>query len=44
MGLELEKDLELFFQKDWNKLSLIVFMCFLYCSFIFDVQNFFVAL
>jgi hypothetical protein len=33
MGLELEKGLQLFFQKNKNKLSLILFLCFLGCSF-----------
>ncbi len=44
MGLKLERSLELFFQKNWYKLLIILFMCFLGCSFIYDVQITVVAL
>jgi hypothetical protein len=44
MGLELERDLELFFQKDGSKLSLTLFLCFLRCSFTSDAQRTFIAL
>jgi len=44
IGLELERSLELFFQKNWSKLSLILFPCFLHCSVIFVAQGTFVAL
>lgn len=44
MRLELERGLELFFQENWSKLSLILFQCFLCCSFTFDVIFFFVTL
>jgi hypothetical protein len=36
MGLELKKGLKLFFQKNWSKLLLIFFLCFMHCSFILD--------
>jgi hypothetical protein len=44
IGLELERDLELFFLKIWSKLSLILFFCFLHCSFTSKAQRTFVAL
>jgi lipopolysaccharide export LptBFGC system permease protein LptF len=44
MGLKLTRGLELFFQKNWSKLLIIIFMCFLGCSFIYDVQRIVVAL
>jgi hypothetical protein len=44
MGLELERDLELFFQKNWSKLSLTLFLCFLRCSFTSDAERTFIAL
>jgi hypothetical protein len=45
IGLELERDLELFFiKKNWSKLSLILFLCFLHCSFTPKAQRSFVAL
>jgi hypothetical protein len=43
MGLELKRCLELFFQKNWNKLSLIFLLCFLHCSFISNAQRTFLA-
>jgi len=39
MGLELERGLELFFQKIWSKLSSIFFLCFLHCPFTSDFQR-----
>jgi len=39
MRLELERDLELFFQKVWNKVSLIPFVCFLCCSLASDIKK-----
>ncbi len=44
LGLKLERDLVLLFQKIWSKLSLILFLCFLGCSFIFEVERTFVGL
>jgi hypothetical protein len=41
MRLELERGLKLFFQKNLSKLSLILFQCFLCCSFTFDIKFFF---
>jgi hypothetical protein len=44
IGLELlERDLELYLQKNWSKLSFILFMCFLQCCFTFDTEGTFVA-
>ncbi len=43
MGLELERGPKLFFPFFWNKLSLLFFLCFLHCSFIYDGQRTFVA-
>jgi hypothetical protein len=39
MGLELERGAELFFQKNWIKLSFILFPRFLQCSFASDTQK-----
>ncbi len=39
MNLELEKSLELFFQTFESKLSLILFLCFLGCSFTSDAER-----
>jgi len=36
--------LDLFFQKNWNKPSLILFQCFMHCSFISITQITFIAL
>jgi hypothetical protein len=44
MGLELKKGLELFLIFLKSKQSFILFLCFMYCSFIFNVQKTFVAL
>jgi hypothetical protein len=44
MGLKLERGLELFFQKNWSKLLIILFMCFLGCSFPSNAQRTIVAL
>jgi hypothetical protein len=43
MRLELKKGLELFFQFFKGKLSLILLLCFLRCSFTSDVQRTFVT-
>jgi hypothetical protein len=44
MGLKLERSLELFLQENWSELSLILFLCFLNCSFTSDSQRTFIAL
>jgi hypothetical protein len=44
MGLELKKGLELFLILKTSKQSFILFLCFMCCSFIFNVQQTFVAL
>jgi hypothetical protein len=44
MWLELERGLELFFQIFWNKLSFILFLCFLHCAFTSDFQRTFAIL
>jgi hypothetical protein len=44
MRLKLKRDLDLFFQKIWNKLSLILFLCFLHCFFISKAESTFVTL
>ncbi len=44
-GLELKSGLNFFFfKKNWSKLSLILFLCFLSCSFTSDIERTFVAL
>jgi hypothetical protein len=42
MRLGLEMGLQLFFQKNWSKLSFILITCFLCCSFTSDAQQTFV--
>jgi hypothetical protein len=42
--LELERGVKLFNFLFWSKLSLVLFFCFLYCSFIPSTQRIFVAL
>jgi hypothetical protein len=44
VGLELERDLELFFQKSRSKLSFVLPLCFLSYSFTSDSQRTFVTL
>jgi hypothetical protein len=44
MNLELESSLELFFQTFESKLSLILFLCFLHCSFTSDTERTFETL
>jgi len=44
MRLKLKWGIELFFQKIWSKLSLILFLCLLRCSFTSETQRKFVTL